>query len=166
MSKPDKPIVVMVAVYTTEIDGDLTLATLNQWKKDGKIEVIDAAVMVREGTSGSFEIKKPGEPTAKRGAKRGAIAGGLLSVIFPPSILALGAAGAVAGAVVGHFRDHGLDTDVLKEIGDRVPRGGSAIVAVIEERWVDQFAKVVKGYGELTSYSLDPEAAARLIGKE
>ena len=48
MSKPDKPIVVMVAVYTTEIDGDLTLATLNQWKKDGKIEVIDAAVMVSE----------------------------------------------------------------------------------------------------------------------
>ncbi len=166
MSKPDKPIVVMVAVYTTEIDGDLTLATLNQWEKDGKIEVIDAAVMVRDGTSGSFEIKKPGEPSAKRGAKRGAIAGGLLSVIFPPSILALGAAGAVAGAVVGHFRDHGLDTDVLKKIGDRVPRGGSAIVAVIEKRWVDQFAKVVKGYGELTSYSLDPEAAARLIGKQ
>jgi len=166
VSKPDKPIVVMVAIYTTEIDGDLTLASLNQWKKDGKIEVIDAAVMVRDGTSGSFEIKMPGKPTAKRGAKRGAIAGGVLGAIFPPSILALSAAGAVAGAVVGHFRDHGLDTDVLKAIGDRVPRGGSAIVAVIEKRWVDQFAKVVKGYGELTSYALDPEAAARLIGKQ
>ncbi len=164
MSKLDEPVVVMVAIYTTEIDGDLTLATLNQWKKDGKIEVIDAAVMVRDGNSGNFEIKKPGEPSAKRGAKRGAIAGGLLSVIFPPSILALGAAGAVAGAVVGHFRNHGLDTDVLKKIGDRVPRGGSAIVAVIEKRWVDQFAKIVKGYGELTSYALDPKAAARLIG--
>ncbi len=164
MSKLDEPVVVMVAIYTTEIDGDLTLATLNQWKKDGKIQVIDAAVMVRDGNSGNFEIKKPSEPSAKRGAKRGAIAGGLLSVIFPPSILALGAAGAVAGAVVGHFRNHGLDTDVLKKIGDRVPRGGSAIVAVIEKRWVDQFAKIVKGYGELTSYALDPKAAARLIG--
>jgi len=156
----------MVAVYTTEMDGDLTLATLNQLKKDGKIEVIDVAVMVREKTSGSFEIKKPGEPTARRGAKRGAMAGGILGVIFPPSILALGAAGAIAGAVVGHFRDHGLDTDVLKEIGDAVPDGGSAIVAVIEERWVDRFAKVAKGYGELTSYALDPDAAARLIGKQ
>ena len=39
-------------------------------------------------------------------------------------------------------------------------------MAVIEKRWVDQFAKVVKGYGELTSYALDPEAAARLIGKQ
>ena len=166
MSKPDKPIVVMVAVYTTEIDGDLTLATLNQLKRDGKIEVLDVAVMVREGTSGSLELKKPGQPTAKRGAERGAMAGGILSVIFPPSVLALGAAGAVAGAVVGHFREHGLDTDVLKEMGDTVPRGGSAIVAVIEKRWVDQFTKVAKGYGELTSYALDPQAAARLIGKQ
>ena len=165
MSKPDNPIVVMVAVYSTEIDGDLTLATLNQMKKDGVIEVIDAAVMVREETSGSFKIKKPGQPTAKRGAKRGAVAGGILGVIFPPSVLALGAAGAVAGAVVGHFRDRVLDTNVLKEIGDKVPVGGSAIVAVIEERWVDQFATVAKGYGELTSYTLDPEAAARLVGK-
>ena len=51
MSKPDKPIVVMVAIYTTEIDGDLTLAPLNQWKKDGKIAGTDAAVMVRDGTA-------------------------------------------------------------------------------------------------------------------
>ncbi len=166
MSTPDQPIVVMVAVYTTEMDGDLTLATLNQLKEDGKIEVIDVAVMVREeGATGTFKIKQPGQPTATRGAKRGAMAGGVLGVIFPPSILALGAAGAIAGAVVGHFRDHGLDTDVLKEIGDKVPGGGSAIVAVIEERWVDQFARVAKGYGELTSYALDPEAAARLIGE-
>lgn len=166
MSKPDQSIVVMVAVYTTEIDGDLTLVTLNQMKEAREIEVIDAAVMVREeGDSGSFKIKKPGRPTAKRGAKRGAMTGGALGVIFPPSVLALGAAGAVAGALVGHFRDHGLDADVLKEIGDRVPGGGSAIVAVIERRWVDQFAKVAKGYGDLTSYALEPEAAARLIGK-
>jgi len=166
MSKPDRSIVVMVAVYTTEMDGDLTLATLNQLKNDGKIEVIDVAVMVREGTSGHFEIKKSGQPTARTGAKRGAMAGGVLGVIFPPSVLALGAAGAVAGAVVGHFRDHGLDSDVLKEMGDTVPPGGSAIVAVIEERWVDQFSNVARGYGELTSYALDPEVAARLIGKQ
>ena len=56
MIKSVQPVVVMVAVYTTEIDGDLTLATLNQWKKDGKIEVIDAAVMVKKGLSGNFEI--------------------------------------------------------------------------------------------------------------
>jgi uncharacterized membrane protein len=165
MSKPDSPLTVMAAVYASEIDADLTLATLKQMDKDGEIEIHDAAVLVREGLSDKLKIKETAELTAKKGALGGVLAGGILAIIFPPSILAMGAIGAAAGAALGHFTDQGFKNNLLKEIGEGLPRGGSAIIAVIEERWAEKFAEVVKGYGKVTSYSLDAEASARLMGK-
>ncbi len=165
MSKPDGSLTVMAAVYASEIDATLTLATLKQMDKDGEIEVHDAAVLVREGLSNKLRIKETAELTPKKGAKRGAVAGAIVGIIFPPSILAMGAIGAAAGAALGHFTDQGFRNNLLKEIGEGLPRGGSAIVAVIEERWAEKFAEVVKGYNKVTSYSLDAEASARLMGK-
>jgi len=155
----------MAAVYASEIDADLTLATLKQMDKDGAIEIHDAAVLVREGLSDKLKIKETAELTPKKGALGGVLAGGILAIIFPPSILAMGAIGAAAGAALGHFTDQGFKNNLLKEIGEELPRGGSAIIAVIEERWAEEFAEVVKGYGKVTSYSLDAEASARLMGK-
>ena len=165
MSKPDSPLTVMAAVYASEIDADLTLATLKQMDKDGAIEIHDAAVLVREGLSDKLKIKETAELTPKKGALGGVLAGGILAIVFPPSILAMGAIGAAAGAALGHFTDQGFKNNLLKEIGEELPRGGSAIIAVIEERWAEEFAEVVKGYGKVTSYSLDAEASARLMGK-
>ncbi len=162
---PDSPITVMVAVYASEIDATLTLATLKQMDKDGEIELHDAAVLVREGLLNKLKIKETAELTPRKGALRGALAGGVLAVIFPPSILAMGAIGAAAGAALGHFTDQGFRNNLLKEMGEGIPRGGSAIVAVVDERWAERFAEVVKGYGKLTSYPLDEEASARLLGK-
>jgi uncharacterized membrane protein len=123
-------------------------------------------VLVREGSSDKLKVKETAELTFKKGALGGALAGGLLAIIFPPSILAMGAIGAAAGAALGHFTDQGFKNNLLREIGEGIPRGGSAIVAVIEERWAEKFTQVVKGYGKVTSYSLDAEASARLIGKK
>jgi uncharacterized membrane protein len=165
MSKPDGSLTVMAAVYTSEIDATLTLATLKQMDKDGEIEVHDAAVLVREGLSNKLEIKETAELTPKKGAKRGAVAGAIVGIIFPPSILAMGAIGAAAGAALGHFTDQGFDNNLLKEIGENLPPGGSAIVAVVEETWVGKFEAAVEGYVDLTTYALDAEAAAKLTAE-
>ena len=162
MSKPDSPLTVMAAVYASEIDADLTLATLKQMDEDGAIEIHDAAVLVREGLSDKLKIKETAELTPKKGALGGLLAGGILAIIFPPSILAMGAIGAAAGAALGHFTDQGFKNNLLKEIGENLPPGGSAIVAVVEETWLGKLETAIEGYSDLARYSLDAEAAAKL----
>jgi uncharacterized membrane protein len=158
----DNPISVIAAFYASEELADELLAKLKQMDKDGAIDILDAAVMVRDAEGRKVKIKETAEITAKKGALGGAVAGGVLGIIFPPSILAMGAIGAAAGAALGHFTDQGFDNNLLKEIGENLPPGGSVIVAVVEETWVGKLATALEGYVDLARYALDAEAAAKL----
>ena len=153
---------VFAAFYTNETEAAEVLARLKQMDKDGAIDIIDAAVMVRSEDGRKVNVKETAEFTEKKGGVRGAIVGGLLGIIFPPSILAMGAVGAAAGAALGHFTDQGFDNNLLKEIGENLPPGGSCVVAVVEETWVTQLSTALAGYSDLARYGMDAEAAAKL----
>ena len=165
MSKQDSPITVMVAVYDNEIDASLALATLERMEKDEAIEIQDAAVLVKEGSSDKLKIKETAELTPKKGAVKGVVAGGIIGVIFPPAVLAMGVIGAAAGAALGHFTDQGFKNNLLQEMGKGIPSGGSALVVVVEEAWVEELTNYIKRSGTVKSYPLDDEASARLLGR-
>ena len=99
------------------------LAQLKQMDKDGTVDIIDAAVMVKAEDGRKLKVNETAEVTAKKGGVRGALVGGVQGIIFPPSILPMAAVGADAGADGGHFTDQGFDNDVLKEIGEILPPG-------------------------------------------
>jgi uncharacterized membrane protein len=101
--------------------------------------------------------------TKKSGANDEAATGGLLAIVFPQSILALGAVGAATGAASGHFTDQGFDSNLLQEIGEKLPARGSALVAVTEEMWLEELTDSIKGYAHLSRFTLDQESGARLI---
>jgi uncharacterized membrane protein len=157
---------VFAAFYKNETEAGEVLARLKQMDKDGAIDIIDAAVMVRSDDGRKVKIEETAEFTTKKGGVRGAIVGGLLGIIFPPSILAMGAVGAAAGAALGHFTDQGFDNNLLKEIGENLPPGGSCVVAVVEETWVKQLSTALEGYSDLARYGMDAEAAAKLTTKK
>ena len=163
MSNLEGPITVVVAMYDNEIDAALALATLQRMEKGGEMELQDAAVLVKEGSSDKLKIKETAEITPKKGALKGVVAGGIIGVIFPPAVLAMGAVGAAAGAALGHFTDQGFKNNLLKEMGEEVPRGGSAFVVVVEERWVEELTKYVQRSGTIKTHSLDDGASARLL---
>jgi uncharacterized membrane protein len=60
--------------------------------------------MVRE-RSGNLAITERGELTPAKGAKRRAMIGVVLDVVFPPSLLASAALGAAAGVATGKVTD-------------------------------------------------------------
>jgi uncharacterized membrane protein len=161
----DNPISVIAAFYANETAADDMLTKLKQMDKDGTIDILDAAVMVKEADGRKVKVKETAELTPKKGAVRGAVVGGILGIVFPPSILAMGAIGAAAGAAWGHFRDQGFDNNLLKEIGENLPPGGSVIVAVVEETWVGKLSTALEGYVDLARYALDAEAAAKLTAQ-
>lgn len=154
---------VVAAFYADEHKARKMLSALEKMEGDGAIQLLDAAVMSKAEDSDKLIIDERAELTKKKGAVRGAVAGGLLALIFPPSILALGAVGAATGAAVGHFTDQGFDNNLLREIGENLPADGSALVAVIEETWLEHLGTAIEGYADLSRFTLDAEAGARLV---
>ncbi len=162
MSTPGGPITVVVAIYDNELDAAIALATLQRMEKGDEIELQDAAVLVKD-SSDKLKIKETAELTPKRGALKGAVAGGIIGIIFPPAVLAMGAAGAAAGAALGHFTDQGFKNNLLKEMGEEVPSGGSAFVVVVAHRWVEELTRYVQRSGTIKTYALDDAASVRLL---
>jgi len=138
------------------------LQQLKQMEKDGTIDLIDAAVLVKN-PDGKLKIDEVKELTTGKGARRGAIIGGIFGVIFPPSLLASALIGAAAGGAFGRFRDEGMKNEDLKAIGEDLPAGHSAIVAIVEDKWIEQFTRGVDGYDKLSRMSLDAETVGTLI---
>ncbi len=162
MSVQSNPISLIAAFYRNDTDAGEMLAQLKQMDKDGIVDIIDAAVMVKAEDGRKLKVNETAEFTAKKGGIRGALAGGVLAIFFPPSILAMAAVGAAAGAAFGHFTDQGFDNNVLKEIGENLPPGGSCIIAVVEETWLAKLSTALEGYVDLARYTLDAESAAKL----
>ena len=62
------------------------------------------------------------DPSGRRWARRGAIAGGVAGLIFPPGIIASALVGGAAGGGWGRVRDKGFKDEDLREIGDSLAR--------------------------------------------
>ena len=121
--------------------------------------------MIVHTADGKVEIEETADPSGKRWAKRGAIAGGIAGLIFPPSIIVSAAVGGGAGGVWGKVRDKGFKDEDLKEIGNSLPPGSSAIIAVAEDRMVEQMERALGGYEKIARHVVSAEAAAAIVAE-
>lgn len=163
MAKPSAPLSVLTAFYEDQGEAHSSLDALKQLQKDHAIKILDAAIMVRDPINDRIKILETTEVTARKGATRGAIVGGVLGVIFPPTILALGLTGAALGLAYGHFTDQGFEKNLLREIAENLPPRGVALVGVVEELWVATISEVISGYDDMKLYRLDSDATEHLV---
>jgi uncharacterized membrane protein len=131
-------------------------------ERAGAIDLIDAAVAVHNA-GGKVKIEETGDPSGKKWAKRGAIAGGVVGLIFPPSIVVSAVVLGGAGGLWGKIRDKGFKDEDLKEIGNSLPPGSSAIIAVAEDRMVEQLERALGGYSRIARHAVSAEAAAAIV---
>ena len=150
------PVSVIAAYYDDDRKAQDTLKALSRLRDRGAIEIVDAAIMSRPEGSSRLQITETAELGGRKMAAAGAIAGGILGVIFPPSILALGAVGAAAGEAFAHFSDQGFDNNLLKEIGENLPPGGAALVAVVEEKWLADLSETLSDYAAMERFAMRP----------
>ena len=101
-----------VASYGTEHEAGAALKDFQSAQRAGAIDLIDAAVIVHTA-EGKVKFEETADPSGKKWAKRGAIAGGVVGLIFPPSII-VGAANACALPGVRQPERSGL---LLLELG-------------------------------------------------
>ena len=153
---------VFVAAFGTEQGAGVALKDFQSAERAGAIELIDGAVIVHK-QDGKVEYEETADPSGKRWAKRGAIAGGVVGLIFPPSIIGTAIVGAAGGGVWGKVRDKGFKDEDLRSIGDSIPPGSSVIIAIAEDRVIQQLESGLEGYEKIARHTVDADAAATVI---
>jgi uncharacterized membrane protein len=164
MSSRTSTVELFIAAYGTERGAADALKAFQSAQRAGAIDLIDAAVIVH-GTDDKVTFHETADPSGKTWAKRGAIAGGLVGLIFPPSIIASAAVAGAAGGVWGKVRDKGFKDEELRDIGTSLPPGSSAIIAIAEDRVVEQLERGLAGYERIARHGVSADAAAAIVAE-
>ena len=160
----DKPIQLFIASYDNEFGATQSLKDFQAMEREGSIDLIDAAVIVHTA-EGEVNFEETADPSGKKWAKRGAIAGGLVGLIFPPSIIVGAAVGGGAGGIWGKVRDKGFKDEDLKEIGESMEPGSSAIIAIAEDQVLDQLERGIAGYDRIARHAVSAEAVLAITAQ-
>jgi uncharacterized membrane protein len=114
---------VIAATFDGPDEAEAALRTIRSLEHADKVKPSDTAV-VRKDADGKVTIHNEAGSGTEAGAVVGAVLGGVLFVVFP---LAGIAAGAAAGGLIGRAAAPGIDGTWVKQVGDDLPAGGSAL---------------------------------------
>ena len=128
----EKPLIAFVATYDDVADERQDYGEIKQAHVKGFIGHYDAAI-VWKNDNGKVQIDSVSDEASRKWLWAGLGVGALVGLIFPPSILATSAIGALSGAVIGKFRD-GIPQDDLEQIGDALTGDNAALVVVAQDR--------------------------------
>jgi uncharacterized membrane protein len=157
----EEPIEVVVAAFPTENGAKNALRELNQADKDGALDMRDAAVLTRDPQN-QLRVVETADKGFGRGAMMGGVAGAAVGILAGPiGWAALG--GAAVGGLAAKLRDGGFPDERLRQIGDGLQPGSSALVAVIEHVWLEDVQRMLEEKGaDVTTEAVDPDIAAEL----
>ena len=158
----------LVVGFDRPTDADRVLTELNALRREYLIDLADAVVAIRD-PDGKVHIKQSINMVghgASYGALSGALWGILIGLLFlnPLAGLALGGAvGAGTSALSGSLIDYGIDDDFIREIGDTLTPGSSALFLLIRKAQPEKVLAELEGYsGRILRSSLSPEDEDRL----
>ncbi len=131
------PVEVMVAAFQDEKAADAVLKELKSAKREKLIGIQNAAVL-RKDEKGKIHIKETGDFSGGQGAAMGAATGAAIGIVAGPLLVVPAAVGALVGGLAAKFRDTGFKNERLETIGEGMTPGSSAIIAIVEHKWVEQ----------------------------
>ena len=133
---------------------------LFELQKQKIITMEDAAVVVRD-EEGKTDVKQAVSLVGS-GAVGGAFWGLLIGLIFLAPVLGM-AVGAVSGALGGRFSDIGIDDSFIKEVGETIEPGQSALFLLASDVQTERVLDELKQYNpELLETNLSPEDEEKL----
>ena len=157
------PLQIIIAAFQEEDAADQALKALKEAKRE-KLISIDNAAVIRKDDDGKLHIKETADMGGGKGAGVGALVGGAIGLLAGPLGVAAGSAlGAAVGGITAKLYDGGFKDDRLRQIGTSLEPGTSAIIAVIEHRWVAELERELAEEGaDVTTAALAADIAEQL----
>ena len=118
---------VFAGAYESQADAQLDYEAIKELHAAGIIGGYDAAV-IHKGDDGKVHVNKD-ETATRKGAWGGAVVGAVVGILFPPSIIAGAAIGALAGGVGGHI-SKGMSRSDMKDLGELLDEGQAGLIVV------------------------------------
>jgi len=163
----DVPVQMLIAAFNEEKAADEALQELKEAKWAGLIAIDNAAVLRRDEKN-KLHIKETGDWGGGKGAVAGGAIGAAAGILLGPGALVTGAVGALIGGLAAKLRDSGFSDERLKQVGEGLKPGTSAIIAIIEHKWVAEMEKEMAEAGaDVFTEEISADIAAQLdAGRE
>jgi uncharacterized membrane protein len=154
------PLTVAFAEYDDPDAARNALNQLQQMERDGSIDIVDAGLIEKQ-RDGKAKITDTAKHARRKDLATGALVGGVVGLLFPPGLIASAAVGGIAGEVVGRMRHHpAFNNQEMKDAAADMTPGTSALVAIVEQKWIQQLETAAEGYSNLITQGVPPDAAA------
>jgi uncharacterized membrane protein len=98
---------------------------------EDKTIAVEGVVLVQKDAEGEVHVQETGDHLGRKGAKIGGGAGLVVGLLAPP-LLAATAVGAAAGAVMGKFAKHRLESGIGEKMDAALPPGSGGVIAVYD----------------------------------
>jgi arylsulfatase len=151
---------VLIAAYLFEdlakqdFDAVLKLA-------EDKAITVEGVVLVQKDEAGEVNVKETGDHLGRKGAKLGGGVGLVLGLFAPP-LLAATAVGAAAGAVLGKFAKHRLESGIAEKMDAALPNGSGGVIAVYDSDGADAVDKALPNAVKKSVAKIDGASAKEL----
>jgi uncharacterized membrane protein len=124
----------IVAVFGSQTGAEAARKALRT-SRDEKLIGISASTTVQKDEKGKIHFKDTGK-SAGKGAVEGSILGAAVGVLTGGTALALGAAGALVGGLVGKRKKEGsAEEQRLNQLTASLVPGSSALIVVMQPGW-------------------------------
>jgi uncharacterized membrane protein len=144
---------------------NLAVKKLQDLEKQGLLDV-DNTITVSKNAWDKIDVHQTTGDSGRKGAGIGAVVGGVLGVIFPPSLLATTALGAAVGGMTGVLRGSAFDEADVKAMADDLQPGQSMLIAIVEPKWQDEVAAALDGLANKIGWTVMSKATANALARE
>jgi uncharacterized membrane protein len=143
-------------VYADVEDAKADFEVIKEAHRQSWIGTYDAALFEKTA-DGKVKVLGTDATQRKDGAAVGAIVGGVLALIFPPSILMGAAVGAGVGAVAGNLSKGWMSGDV-KKVADELEPGQAGVILVADATFDVGAEKLMKRAKKMAKQQVDDQA--------
>src|SRR5262245_40518610 len=121
---------------------------------------IEGVLVAKADAEGKIHVVKMTDHKTRNGFLAGAVAGVVLGIIFPPSILASALTVGVGGAAVGKIGNVATKSAVAKDLASVLTPGSSGIIALVKLTQVEEVKQQLPEATAVKSAPVSEEAAA------
>ena len=150
----------VVLAFNEEQKAEEVRLALLKMQKEYLVDLEDAVVVVKNA-DGKLKLHQS-VPLAALGASQGSFWGLLIGLLFGVPILGV-LSGAAFGALSGKLSDYGIDDNFIKNLGETIEPGSSALFVLVKKATPDKVLEELSKFeGKVLKTSLTADAEAEL----